>query len=71
MAIDGEGRITTINNAAFHTLGIDPDSDVIGKHIKDLIPETKILDVLETGESQLDRVLSYNDAPGTDPRIFK
>lgn len=61
MAIDGKGCITTVNHAAFHTLGINPGSEVIGKHVKDVFPETRMLDVLETGESQLDKVLNHND----------
>ncbi len=61
MAIDGNGCITTVNHAAFHTLGIDPDTDVIGKHVKEVFPETRMLDVLETGESQLDKIHNHND----------
>ncbi len=61
MAINGDGCITTINHAAFHTLEIDPDSDVIGKHVKEVFPETRMLDVLETGKSQLDKILNHND----------
>lgn len=61
MAIDKSGCVTTVNHAAFQTLGIDPDSEVIGKHVKDVFPETRMLDVLETGESQLDKIHNYND----------
>lgn len=61
MAVDGEGRITTVNQAAFDTLGLQPDPEVVGKHVKEVFPETRILEVLQTGKSQLDKVLSLDD----------
>ncbi len=61
MAIDGDGCVTTVNHAAILTLGINPDLDVIGMHVKEVFPETRMLDVLETGESQLDKILNHND----------
>jgi len=60
MAIDSGGQITTINHAAIHTLGLDPE-EIIGKHVNEVFPVTKMLDVLKTGESQLDKILNYND----------
>lgn len=61
IAVDGKGRITIINHAAFHTLGIEAGSDVIGKHVKEVVPETRMLDVLDSGESQLDKILNLDD----------
>lgn len=61
MAVDSRGRITVVNQAAFHTLGIAPDLDIIGKHVKEVIPESRMLDVLETGESQLDKILNLDE----------
>jgi two-component system, CitB family, sensor kinase len=55
VAVNGEGLITTINQAAIDTLGIKSDSDLIGKPIIEVFPQTKILDVLKTGESQFDQ----------------
>jgi len=57
LAVDGRGLITTINQAAFKTLGLDSSQDVIGKPVITVLPETRILDVLHTGISQLDREL--------------
>lgn len=61
MAVDGAGYITTVNHAAFHTLGIETEPDVIGKHVKEVFPETQMLDVLETGRSQLDKIFIHNE----------
>jgi len=61
MAVDGEGRITTINQAAFDILSLRPDPQIVGKPVKEVFPKTGILDVLRTGESQLDKVLTIDD----------
>lgn len=61
MAVDGAGLITTINQAAVDTLGLQPNPDIIGKPVKEIFPETRILEVLQTGKSQLDKVLSLDE----------
>lgn len=61
LAVDGNGLITTVNQAAFNTLGLESTQDIIGKPIIDIIPQTRILDVLHTGVSQLDRELLVGD----------
>ena len=61
MAIDSRGCITTVNQAAFDTLGLEPDTDVIGKPVLQVFPETKMMEVLASGESQLDKVLNLGD----------
>lgn len=58
MAIDRHGRITTVNQAAFETLNIEPAADIIGRQVREVFPETRMLEVLESGESQLDKVLN-------------
>jgi two-component system CitB family sensor kinase len=61
MAVDGEGLITTINQAAFDTLGLQADPEIIGKPVKEVFPATRILEVLQTGKSQLDKVLNLDE----------
>ncbi len=61
LAVDGKGIITIINQAAFKTLGLDNTQEVIGKPIITILPQTRILDVLKTGVSQLDRELLVGD----------
>lgn len=61
MAVDAKGCITTINQAAFDTLKIRHDPDIIGKQVRDVFPETRMLEVLETGESQLDKILNLDE----------
>jgi len=54
VAINKDGYITMINQAAKKTLGLNSDQDYLNQPIEDVVPETGILDVLRTGESQLD-----------------
>ena len=53
IAIKKDGRIKLINSAAKEL--IDPPEtapDIVGQHVADVIPNTKLLDVLETGKRQ-------------------
>lgn len=61
IAIDSGGRVTTVNQAAFETLGLAPDVDIIGRRVTEVFPETRMLDILESGVSQLDKVLNLAD----------
>ena len=54
VAINKDGYITMINQAAKKTLGLNSDQDYLNQPIEQVVPETGILDVLRTGESQLD-----------------
>lgn len=55
IAINDQGKITMVNKAAYQILGIEPQNSVLGEHIKRVLPNTKMLEVLETGQSQFDR----------------
>ena len=54
VAINKDGDITMINQAARKTLGLNADEDYLHRPIEKVVPETGILDVLRTGKSQLD-----------------
>ena len=58
IAVDSQGTITTINQSAFKTIGLKPVKNAVGQPIKSIFPGTKILDVLASGEAQLDRELT-------------
>ncbi|RHW39792.1 sensor histidine kinase [Lysinibacillus yapensis] len=55
--IDEKGRITVINSAAYKTLEIDENSQVIGVDIRTFIPNTQMFEILLTGERHLDRAM--------------
>jgi two-component system CitB family sensor kinase len=60
IAINREGLITTFNRNAIHTLGLDSSSDIIGKSISDVLPDSGMLSVLEDGEPQFDLEIWLN-----------
>jgi two-component system CitB family sensor kinase len=55
VAIDQQGRVTMANKAAVNILNLPHEESLLKKPIAELIPDTKMLDVLKTGEQQLDR----------------
>jgi sensor histidine kinase regulating citrate/malate metabolism len=54
VAINRDGDITMINQAAKKTLDLSPDQEYLNQPIQSILPGNGILDVLRTGESQLD-----------------
>lgn len=61
IAINAEGKVTTFNPAAIETLGLPEGTQLSGKNIKDVIPDSSLLDVLKSGIPQYDRELWLND----------
>ena len=60
ISIDAKGLITTFNKTALHTLGIK-DEHVAGRSIRDIFPQSDLLEVLKTGQVELDREVELND----------
>nr|WP_239559051.1 sigma-54-dependent Fis family transcriptional regulator [Sporohalobacter salinus] len=60
IAIDLEGRITTFNLAAEEMLDCKVD-EALGKHIKDILPNTKLLDILETEKEEFGGKINFGD----------
>lgn len=55
IAINRDGVITTFNRTALETLGIDPDTPLSGRPILEVLPESDLLSVLESGAPDFDR----------------
>ena len=55
IAVDRNGLITTVNRAALETLGLDPETDLTGRHILGVLPESDMLSVLDSGLPDFDR----------------
>jgi len=55
IAINRHGRITMANKAATSILGLPSKEAIINQPIKEWIPDTRMEEVLQTGEQQLDR----------------
>jgi len=55
LAVDKDGRITIYNTAAERLIGVSA-GEVLGRHVKDVIPNTRLHVVMASGEAELDQV---------------
>ena len=55
IAINDQGNISAINEAAYNILGIRPEKDILKTHILDVLPNTQMLDVLAQGKNQFNK----------------
>lgn len=53
--------ISLVNQATYDILSLDKQQNIIGEFILNVIPNSTILDVLQTGEEQFDRQLNIKD----------
>ena len=68
VAIDEQGLITVFNKTATEIAGI-PAEAALGQHIRDILPETGLLRVLETGEPELGELQKLNGTMVAKNRI--
>ncbi|WP_174732678.1 ATP-binding protein [Mesobacillus harenae] len=61
IAINKHGFITDINSKAFEVLGLKKDLPVKGKPITEVMPNTRMLEVLEKKQNHLDDEILIND----------
>jgi transcriptional regulator with PAS, ATPase and Fis domain len=60
IAVDGESRITWINSSYSHLLGLGDPARVIGKPVRQLIPHTRMPEVVESGKPLLLDIMEHN-----------
>ncbi|MBE3519146.1 MAG: sigma 54-interacting transcriptional regulator [Firmicutes bacterium] len=68
MATDSEGKIILFNPAAERILGI-PATKVLGKKATDVIENSKVDEVLQTGQAQLNQVQDVGDVKIVTNRV--
>ncbi|WP_394210334.1 ATP-binding protein [Enterovibrio calviensis] len=61
IAVNGQGNITTFNRAAVDTLGLDANTKLTGRPIEEVLPDSRLMDVLRTGEPQIDKDVWLQD----------
>ncbi|MDD1780837.1 sensor histidine kinase [Enterovibrio sp. ZSDZ35] len=61
IAVNGEGNITTFNRAAIETLGLDANTQLTGKPIEEVLPDSRLMEVLQTGNPQFDKEIWLQD----------
>ncbi|WP_020682325.1 ATP-binding protein [Marinobacterium rhizophilum] len=58
IAVNTEGLISTVNKAAASTLGLADTESLIGRPIQDVLPDSRLPDLLASGEPEFDRELT-------------
>jgi sensor histidine kinase regulating citrate/malate metabolism len=61
VAVNKDGKITMLNQAAKKTLGLPYDQDYLHQRIEDVLPASGIPNVLRSGESELDVEHRFGD----------
>lgn len=54
ISVNADGIITTFNRAAIETLGLEPNQILNGKPLREVLPNTNLLEILESGKPQFD-----------------
>lgn len=64
VAVDNLGRITLINDSALNILGTDAKTNkenLIGRNVEEVIPNTHMFTILETGKSEFEKEQRINN----------
>lgn len=67
--VDAKGIITMINTAAHEVLSLPTEAQLVGRNIWEVIPNTYLLQVMETGEKHLDRPMEIKGKKAIVNRI--
>jgi sensor histidine kinase regulating citrate/malate metabolism len=62
VAIDRNAKVTVVNQVAIKNLGKQDESEIIGQHIRDVLPGAKLSRILTGGKQRIDQELSVGDA---------
>ncbi|MDX5432599.1 MAG: sensor histidine kinase [Halomonas sp.] len=63
LAVNREGQITLVNQQARRFLGLPPAEEVLGRPIQEVVPNSRLSEVLERGERQFDQEMWLGDHP--------
>jgi two-component system CitB family sensor kinase/CitB family two-component system sensor histidine kinase CitS len=69
LAVNREGEITLVNQQARRFLGLPEAREVLGRPIQELVPNSRLLEVLERGERQFDQQMWLGDHPVVVNRV--
>ncbi|MBH8597015.1 sensor histidine kinase [Thermoactinomyces sp. CICC 10523] len=62
LAVDRQGKITACNQEAKRLIGLEPDCDIIGQPIRQIVPNSRLPEVLEEGVSQFDQPMIIHNS---------
>jgi two-component system, CitB family, sensor kinase len=69
LAVNREGQITLVNQQARRFLGLPPAERVLGQPIQQVVPNSRLSEVLERGERQFDQEMWLGDHPVVVNRV--
>lgn len=61
LAVNQYGRVTVVNVTALHLLGIPSDVNLIGRDILDVLPSSRLMEVIRTGKAEFDKEMFINE----------
>lgn len=61
IAINRDGFITMANRFALQLMNLSENEAIMGKHIEDVLPNTRLLEVVRSGEAEFDREMLIGD----------
>lgn len=69
LAVNREGQITLINQQARRFLGLPDEQVLLGQPIHDVVPNSRLLEVLKRGEQEFDQEMWLGDHPVVANRV--
>ncbi|MBE0489448.1 MAG: sensor histidine kinase [Halomonas sp.] len=69
LAVNREGEITLVNQQARRFLDLPEATEALGRPIQELVPNSRLLEVLESGEQQFDQQMWLGDHPVVVNRV--
>lgn len=69
LAINSDGHITLVNQQARRFLDLPDDHVLLGQPIQEVVPNTRLLDVLKRGEQEFDQEMWLGDHPVVVNRV--
>ncbi|WP_416140234.1 ATP-binding protein [Halomonas sp. HK25] len=69
LAVNREGEITLVNQQARRFMDLPEAREALGRPIQELVPNSRLLEVLENGEQQFDQQMWLGDHPVVVNRV--
>ncbi|MGO1396206.1 MAG: ATP-binding protein [Halomonas sp.] len=69
LAVNREGHITLVNQQARRFLNLDDEHVLLGEPIREVVPNSRLLDVLRRGEQEFDQEMWLGDHPVVVNRV--
>lgn len=63
LAINKEGKVTMLNQAARRLMGLGAEENLLNEPVQDVVPNSRLLEVLNAGEQQYDQETWVGDHP--------